>query len=157
MPYRFEADLVRDFVLFLSSRQAQAEWAAAHVSREFDYARGRTDLVALSGDGEVLAFEAKLTRWRDALDQAHRNRCFAHRAYVVVPGPVGERALAHEVEFRRRKVGLCVVSSSDDVTILIEPDPGEPWQPWLSEVAAAEAEKGARCTLRKRTSRLSRA
>lgn len=151
MSYRFEDDLVQDFVVFLSSHRAQAEWEPTHVSREFDYSRGRTDLVALGGEGEVLAFEAKLERWRDALHQAHRNRCFAHRTYVVVPLAVGERALAYADEFRRRNVGLCAVSSSADVTVMIAPDSGEPWQPWLSDVAAAEAGKGERCKQRRRT------
>lgn len=159
MPYRFEDELVQDFVVYLSkSRDAQAEWDPTHVSREFDYSRGRTDVVALSAEGEVLAFEAKLKRWRDALDQAHRNRCFAHRTYVVVPDAVGERALANETEFRRRNVGLCLVSSACEVLVAIEPDTGEPWQPWLSDVAAAEAGKGERCNKRRtRTSRRSRA
>ena len=72
MPYRSESALVQDFVRFLSSRD-EAEWDATHVSREFDYTRGRTDVIALNAAGQVLAFEAKLARWRDALHQAYRN------------------------------------------------------------------------------------
>lgn len=151
MPYRSEARLVRDFVRFLSSGD-DADLGATHVAREFDYQRGRTDVVALGVRGAVLAFEAKLARWRDALHQAYRNRCFAHRTYVVVPMAVGERLMQHEAEFRRRKVGLCAVRSADDVAVLIESDAGEPWQPWLSEEAAAEASRGRACK-RQRTSR----
>jgi hypothetical protein len=45
---------------------------------EFDYSRGRTDVVALRDGEHVIAFEAKLKDWRTALHQAYRNTCFAH-------------------------------------------------------------------------------
>lgn len=142
--YDSECDLVRDLVLFLGGRRGSAEWRADGVACEFFYARGRTDVIALS-DGKLLAFEAKLTRWREALHQAYRNRCFAHRSYVVVPAAVAERLLRHEGEFTRRKVGLCAVSSSREVTVLIESDACEPWQGWLADHAMALVEEGREC------------
>lgn len=39
-----------------------------------------------SRDGEVIAFEAKLRRWREALNQAAEYRRFADRSYVVLDG-----------------------------------------------------------------------
>jgi hypothetical protein len=149
--YDSECDLVQDLVRFLGGRRGSAEWRADGIAREFFYARGRTDVIAVR-DGELLAFEAKLTRWRDALHQAYRNRCFANRSYVVVPSAIGARLLRHEVEFTRRKVGLCAVSSSREVTVLIESDASEPWQEWLAHQALAVLDGGKGCR-RNRTSK----
>jgi len=41
---------------------ASSPWQDLRHGREFDYARGRTDVVAISREGELLAFEAKLDR-----------------------------------------------------------------------------------------------
>ena len=71
--YDSESDLVQDFVRFLGGRRGASEWRADAVAQEFFYSRGRTNVIASSG-GQLLAFEAKLTRWRDALHQAYRNR-----------------------------------------------------------------------------------
>ncbi len=142
--YDAECDLVDDFVRFLGGRRGSCEWRAEGVAREFFYARGRTDVIAVS-DGKLLAFEAKLTRWREALHQAYRNRCFAHRSYVVVPSAGADRLLRHEEDFTRRKVGLCAVSSARDVTVLIEADACEPWQEWLAHNALALVDGGKKC------------
>jgi hypothetical protein len=50
-------------------------------------------VVALTSAGRVLAFEAKLKDWREALHQAYRNSCFANGTYVVLPKSAAE--LAH--------------------------------------------------------------
>jgi hypothetical protein len=142
--YDSECDLVQDLVRFLGGRRGSAEWRAEVVAREFFYSRGRTDVIAVS-DGQLLAFEAKLSRWRDALHQAYRNRCFAHRSYVAVPSDIGARLLRHHEEFTRRKVGLCGVSSSRQVTVLIEADACEPWQEWLADHALALLDGGKEC------------
>jgi hypothetical protein len=109
-------------------------WGALRLAREFDYLRGRTDVIAVTDDRQVVAFEAKLTRWRDALHQAFRNRCFAHCSFVVLPKGTAIRAAKFEAEFRRRDVGLCYVEN-DDVVVMWHSEPSEPLQPWLSEQA----------------------
>ncbi len=154
--YDSESDLVQDLVQFLGGRRGAAEWRAEGVTREFFYSRGRTDVIAASG-GQMLAFEAKLTRWREALHQAYRNRCFAHRSYVVVPSAVATRLLAHVDEFTRRKVGLCAVSSDREVTVMIEADTSEPWQGWLAQEALAVVGGDKGCRRHDRTSRALRA
>jgi hypothetical protein len=105
--YASEADLVASFIEHLPGHP---RWSDMKVGLEFFYARGRTDVVMLAAGGEIVAVEAKLRRWREALQQAYRNRCFAHRTFVVLPASTAYLALRYEFEFRRRGVGLLVVS-----------------------------------------------
>src|SRR5690349_20380937 len=94
--YRSEAAFVRAFV---SSLQAgSGPWELQSTAREFDYQRGRTDVVGVSQAGQVVSFEAKLDRWKDAMHQAYRNTCFSHRSYVLLPEPVAMRAKAASLE-----------------------------------------------------------
>jgi hypothetical protein len=130
MPYVSEAALVEEFVAYLG--WGDHRWGEMAVAQEFDYQRGRTDVVGVSSDGRIVAFEAKLDRWRDALNQAYRNTCFAHRSYVIVPAETAQRAARYEREFRRRKVGLCYVENGR-VEVLFEPPHLDPILPWLSE------------------------
>ena len=129
--YASEAALVDAFLVVL---RRSSPWGRVKASTEFDYQRGRTDVIALSSAGELLAFEAKLTKWRDALHQAYRNRCFARRSFVVVPRPVALVAMRYDEEFRRRKVGLCFVDNRH-ITVLIDAADNEPLQPWLTLIA----------------------
>jgi len=112
-----------------------APWGKLQHAREFDFRSGRTDLVAVSGDGTVIAFEMKLTRWRSALQQAYRNLCFAHRSYVVLPREVALIAERYETEFVDRQVGLCYVDG-DEIVVLREAFENQPLNPWLSNRAA---------------------
>ncbi|HZL25102.1 MAG TPA: hypothetical protein VFC39_01075 [Acidobacteriaceae bacterium] len=45
-------------------RSLVSPWGDVHVAREFNYQRGRIDVVAHTSDDCVLAFEAKLQDWR---------------------------------------------------------------------------------------------
>lgn len=98
--------------------------------REFDYSSGRTDVLALSLSGEVIAFEAKLKNWRKAIHQAWRNTSFVNRTYVVLPRDCALSAKKHQNEFLERGVGLCIVDS-DRIEIVIESEVTEPVIPWL--------------------------
>lgn len=115
--------------------RSDSPWPAIKYEREFGYIRGRADLVAISGEGTLFAFEAKLDRWRDALHQAYRNLCFAHRSYVVLPRKAAERAARYEAEFARRRVGLCCMDERE-IIVMIEAVHSDPLQPWLSHRAA---------------------
>jgi hypothetical protein len=95
-----------------------AEWGVSYLAEQFDYGRGRTDLVASSPEGTVFAFEAKLHRWREALHQAYRNRCFAHCSYVVVPSAMGQMISRNIAEFRKRNVGVFLVSQGEVIAII---------------------------------------
>lgn len=55
---------------------------------------------------EVIAVEAKLTRWRDALEQATFYRRYADRAFVLLPRASAETAFRHAADFRAAGVGL---------------------------------------------------
>lgn len=101
---------------------------------EFDYSRGRTDIVLVSISYKVIAIEAKLMNWRYALHQAYRNTCFAQFSYVLLPEEVIPRAIKFEREFRRRSVGLCYLSKKK-LRIALVSHGSEPLQPWLNSLA----------------------
>jgi hypothetical protein len=128
-----ERTLVHSFVEYL--RTAQSPWGPLEIAVEFFYQRGRVDVIASTTEGDVVAFEAKLTRWRDALQQAYRNTCFAHRSYVLLPRAAARIAARYEVEFSRRRVGLCYLEGSE-LVVAFHPSREEPIQPWLAEEAA---------------------
>ena len=132
--YPSERALVEDFVQNL--RLARTPWRCMSVATEFSYQRGRTDVIALDDRGNILAFEAKLSRWRVALQQAYRNTCFANRSYVLLPRHVALHASRFLSEFERRRVGICYVDA-DTAHILQEAHDVDPVQPWLACRAVA--------------------
>ena len=139
MPRCSEEDLVSTL---LGQLQApSAPWDITGVGTEFDYRRGRTDVVAVSREGDVVAFEAKVERWKLALWQAYRNTCFAHRSYVVLPAARAHAAHRRRAEFERLGVGLCSVDD-DGVVILVESTAFAPIQPWLTELAVESTDRG---------------
>jgi hypothetical protein len=109
-------------------------WGALQIGTEFFYQRGRTDLVAVSVQGKVIAFEAKLKKWKIALQQAYRNKCFADISYVLLPKEEAKNASRYSNEFKRRDVGLCYMSD-EEVNILFHAKCTEPLQPWLRHKA----------------------
>lgn len=129
--YHLESNLVDEF---LSISRSTAMWDQMKTYTEFNYQRGRTDIIAIDQDGILIAIEAKLTKWRDALHQAYRNTCFAHRSYVLLPEKTALIAAKYLAEFERRKVGLFYLSDGK-IVIACEPPKIEPIQPWLSKVA----------------------
>ncbi len=130
-----ESDLVE-----AASAGILAEWGAREyrLAREFDYRRGRVDIIGVCEKGYLTAFEAKLTRWRDALHQAYRSTTFANFAYVVLPIAIARRAMKFELEFERRGVGLIAVEGNV-VTIVFAAPRHDPLQPWLTEAARLHA------------------
>lgn len=132
LTYSSEAELTQLALITLAS--GTTRWGRLQLAREFFYVRGCTDIIALSSGNHVIAFEAKLTRWRTALDQAHRNRCFAHESYVLLPETTARRAAEHIAEFEHRGVGLCYLGSESIVCTYIAHQ-HDPWQQWLAERA----------------------
>lgn len=127
-----EQDLVADFVALLET--SDSPWGEMTYALEFFYHRGRADVIAVSEAGAVIAFEAKLSRWREAVQQAYRNTCFAHQSYVLLPRKTAQIASVYTDEFQARKVGLCYVEGGQ-ITILHEAPVQVPIQPWLSNQA----------------------
>jgi hypothetical protein len=135
--FRSEKELVDVLLGFLSSEGSP--WLLSKLKTEFEYTNGRTDVIGLLGSNTILALEAKLTKWREALQQAYRNTCFAHQSLVVLPWKVAERASAYRHEFEQRSVGLCGVGPQG-VVVLIEPCGVEPLMPNLTSKALANLE-----------------
>jgi len=108
--------------------------ACASTYSRFSYQRGRADIVAVDPFLNLIAFEAKLSRWRDALLQAYRNTCFAHYSYVILPHHVARRVSKEADDFYRHSVGLIAVAPSE-LDVLIPSPFHDPIQPWLSEAA----------------------
>jgi hypothetical protein len=86
---------------------------------------GRGDRIALSRlwpqSLRVVAIEAKLTRWRDALAQAVEYRRFADDVYVALTESSAQAAVRHRDEFRKAGVGLMSVNGR--VRTLVRPAP----------------------------------
>jgi hypothetical protein len=132
--YRTERSLVNDLSSVVKDRNGLV--SCHKIAHEFDYASGRTDLLGLGPQDEVHAFEAKLSKWRKALDQARRNTCFAHYCYVVLPASAANMALQFEREFVKHGVGL-IVLGMQQAKLAIEPRRNDPLLPWLTKAALA--------------------
>lgn len=65
---------------------------------------------------EVVTVEAKVSHWQAALQQANRNRIFAHRSYVALPESVAFR-VSDTVGFVKHGVGIISVSKCGDVRV----------------------------------------
>jgi len=136
--YTTEQELV-DF--FLTQLLSDKPWEANSFGVEFNYMRGKTDIIAVSVSNELIAIEAKLYKWRIALHQAYRNRCYANKSYVLLPQKTAQLAFCYEYEFERRGVGICSILDGH-ITILKEAVADDPIQPWLREVALQYLAKG---------------
>jgi hypothetical protein len=132
--YLTEQSLVEELTSVVVERSSPV--LCREVAREFDYASGRTDVLGLGEKDEVHAFETKLSKWREALDQARRNACFAHYCYVALPAKAAQAALRCEREFIRHGVGLIVIGMQQ-VELVIKPRRNDPLLPWLTEAALA--------------------
>ena len=132
MTFETEKMLVDQFVGLLKANQTP--WGKVRFAREFDYARGRTDVIAAEGAHTLIAIEAKLSDWRRALHQAYRNTCFAHRSFVLLPQRTAFKALTFLAEFERRGVGLCYLGDTG-LTILHDSPYSSPVEPWLASEA----------------------
>lgn len=130
--YSSERTLVRDLSRLVTSRRGPVR--CREVAFEFNYAAGRTDLVGLGQESEVHAFETKLSKWREALEQARRNTCFAHYSYVALPVKAADNALKAKDEFRRLGIGL-VALNGEHGRLAIRPRRNAPLLPWLTQSA----------------------
>jgi hypothetical protein len=134
--YRLEQELVDSFVVAL--KHTKSEFGGElKLTTEFNYNRGRTDIVAINTSSKIIAFEVKLEKWKEALHQAYRNTCFAHYSYIVVPESTAYRALKHSRDFSRISIGICYLSSTNQIVIPLNATQGEPLQKWLRDRARA--------------------
>ena len=73
--YAYEFQLVNDFRESLGKDESPLK--IRNFAQEFNYGNGKTDIVGISNDGDVVAFEAKLDKWKVALHQAYKYSAFA--------------------------------------------------------------------------------
>jgi len=66
---------------------------------------------------EIVTIEVKVTNWKRAIEQAARNRIFAHRSYIALPDLVAQRIRSEPV-FRQFGIGLLSVSNNQTVSVL---------------------------------------
>ncbi|MCU7925655.1 MAG: hypothetical protein KZQ97_04340 [Candidatus Thiodiazotropha sp. (ex Dulcina madagascariensis)] len=132
LEFSSERELVDVFLENIHS--GVSPWGTASTAIEFDYQSGITDVIAIGSDARLVAFEAKLTRWKVAVHQAFKNTCFAEESYVVLPKSIALRAYTQQGEFLKRRVGLCYVEDSNIVILLAAPRVS-PLNLWLNAQA----------------------
>lgn len=77
---------------------------------------------------QVVAIEAKLTRWRDALRQAIEYRRFADRVYVAISETHIAAALRSRDEFEHPGVGLLAVNGAVRTIVPAKPSTDHDWR-----------------------------
>ncbi len=66
---------------------------------------------------EITSIEAKVSNWKKAIEQASRNRIFAHRSFVALPSHLALK-LRSEPHLKELGIGLLAVSETGDVSIV---------------------------------------
>lgn len=130
--YVLEAQVIDEFENIIN--EPKNPFGINRLAFEFNYISGKTDIIGENKRGDLIAFEAKLKKWRVALNQAYRNSSFAHYSYVLLPEESCNKALKEEHEFMRRGIGLCSLNGSG-ITIEIQASRKNPIQPWVTESA----------------------
>ena len=74
---------------------------------------------------EIVTIEVKVSNWRRAVEQAARNRMFAHRSYVALPARVAERVRTAPL-FRQLGLGLIAVYEEKTVRVIRRPRRRQP-------------------------------
>lgn len=88
---------------------------------------------------DVFTVEAKVVNWRKAIEQAMRNRIFAHRSFVALPERVAEK-VHKDAAFDDLGLGLLSVAAEDQVRVLVQAQRRQPrvWT-YYYQLAAAVA------------------
>lgn len=69
----------------------------------------------------ILAFEAKISNWKRAIDQAERHLWFTGNSFVIVPGLTRTTVQKINFECSRRGIGLIVQSGNKSFKVVREP------------------------------------
>ena len=129
--FKYEEDLINCFITHLNNNEIEKTFTNIH--REFNYSNGKTDIIAESDDA-VFAFEAKLNKWRKAVNQAYRNTIFADYSYVVLPENQQTISTKYAAEFEKYGVGLILVNEQD-LTVSISAKKNHPGDNWIVKKA----------------------
>ncbi len=124
--FSLEADLVDQFINHIENRNIY--WNLSNILKEFNYSNGKTDIIATDED-TVFAFEAKLDKWRKAINQAYRNTIFADYSYVILPKSRQTISMKNKSEFEKYGVGLILVDEQTaEISITAKKNfPGNNW------------------------------
>jgi hypothetical protein len=82
---------------------------------------GRVTMTHNAFPVNIVAIEAKLTKWREALSQAIEYRRFADHAYVALPSLWATPAIKSSEVFEKHGIGLMVLSG-DELEVVVEPE-----------------------------------
>lgn len=126
--FRYETELVDAFIS--CSRKRKSKWVRSAVVREFNYSRGKTDILLVSQAGEVIAIEAKLSDWKNAAHQAYKSHCFANKSYILLPEEVIAVAFKRIEEIYKRRIGILTIKNNN-IEVVVEAEETKPLQPWL--------------------------
>lgn len=84
-------------------------------------------LIKLKPKSEILAvnrvrvFEAKLTQWMDAIEQAERHLWFTNDSYILMPEVEGKRATSITHECDKRGIGLSFFNEVTGYSAVVKP------------------------------------
>lgn len=95
---------------------------------------------------EVVTVEAKVDKWRVAVQQAGRNSMVANRSYVALPRRVAFRVRL-EPTFSQLGIGILAVADDGDVVVVKRPRRREPavWRYYYDlAVSVGESIEGGR-------------
>lgn len=102
-------------------RQGLRQGALKRLTKSGTLLRERGGRVTLAPEyvhgAKIVAIEAKLTKWRDALDQAVLYRRYADESFVLLPAENAGAAIKARAGFEDAGVGLLVVSGEKIVTV----------------------------------------
>lgn len=66
---------------------------------------------------EIITIEVKVKNWKRAVEQAARNRIFAHRSFVALPNHIAHRVRSEQI-FSQLGIGLLSVDNDRMVSVL---------------------------------------
>jgi hypothetical protein len=69
---------------------------------------------------EIVTIEIKVANWQRAIEQAARNRIFAHMSYVAFPSNVAQR-VRNQPALRALGIGLISVAEDGDADVIMKP------------------------------------
>lgn len=79
------------------------------------------------------AFEAKLSNWNRALEQAFRYKAFTNKSFVIMDHDKIQPALSNSEKFSRANIGLLSIENSGKVHVHYNPRQESPYSPQLYE------------------------
>jgi hypothetical protein len=102
---------------------------------------------------EIVAVEAKVSNWKKAVQQAARNRVFAHRCFVAVPATLAWRVCS-DPWVKKLGIGVVSVTEAGDATIERKARYDEPlvWAYYyhVASLIVKESQDRVRCETRRR-------